>query len=152
MFDINKIKSIIDEVVKGEEAFVVDVVVKPGNNIHLYVDKLKGLSIGDCVTISRKIESNFDRDAEDFELNVSSPGIDEPYKVFLQYVKNVGRKVEVTTIDNQIISGELVLADETGIEIKTIKKEKINNKKQIITNNIKLNYNQIKQTKTIIIF
>lgn len=152
MIDTNQLNEIIEAAVRGEGAFVVDTIIKPTNNIQLYIDKQEGLTIADCVKVSRKIEALLDRDVEDYELNVSSPGLDEPFKVVEQYIKNIGRKVEVLTIENQIITGELLKADDKGVEIQVTKKEKVNNKKQIITNIIHLNYNQIKKTKIVIIF
>ena len=79
----------------SEEMFIVDITVGTGNSIEVLVDSDKGISIEDCVKINRHIEQNLDRDVEDFSLEVSSPGLTQPFKHLRQYQKNIGKKVEL---------------------------------------------------------
>ena len=105
--------------------YLVDVNISSKNAINVRMDNLHGgVSVKDCVSVSRNIEHNLDRELEDFELQVSSPGIDQPFMVQQQYLKNVGRNVTVTTFSEEIISGELIKADQKEISIKEIKTEK----------------------------
>ena len=78
-----------------QSQFIVEITVKPGNKIIVSIDSFTGIAIDDCVAISRSIEANFDRDIEDYELEVSSAGLTQPFKVFQQYQKNIGKNVEI---------------------------------------------------------
>jgi ribosome maturation factor RimP len=91
---------------------------------------------------------------EDFELSVSSPGLDQPFKTLRQYQKYLGKQVEVLTTENKKLSGKLLRADEGGIEIETKTKERSDAKKgkQSVISNINLTFNQIKETKVVISF
>ncbi|MFL5764977.1 MAG: ribosome assembly cofactor RimP [Bacteroidia bacterium] len=132
--------------------FIVDITVKPGNRITVLLDNDKGVSISDCVAMSRHIEFNLDREKEDFELSVMSPGLTEPFKVLRQYIKNTGKQVDVTTKEGKKLSGKLLKADENGIELEIKTTERINGKKQQKINNINLTFNQIKETKIVLSF
>ena len=108
----------------------------------------QGVSIKDCVSVSRNIEHNLDREKEDFELQVSSPGLDQPFVVINQYLKNLGNKVTVTTKSNTVLIGELLEANKKEITLKEIKikkntatkkKETIENIHQIMMSEIKRN-------------
>ena len=84
----------INELDKG--LFIVDLAISSANDIKLFLDAEQSkVSIQDCVSVSRNIEHNLDREKEDFQLSVSSAGMDQPFKVHKQYVKNVGREVKV---------------------------------------------------------
>ncbi len=100
--------------------------------------------------MSRYIESNLDRETEDFELSVMSAGMTEPFKITRQYIKNIGRQVDVVTKEGNKHTGKLISADNSGIILETKTKEK--KSKQIITNNINLEYSKIKETKRVISF
>ena len=101
--------------------YLVDVNISSKNAIKVKMDNLHGgVSVKDCVSVSRNIEHNLDRDQEDFELQVSSPGLDQPFMVYQQYLKNVGRNVTVTTFSEEIFSGELIKADLKEISIKEL--------------------------------
>lgn len=153
---INKeiITQLAQEKLNGTDNYIVDVYVKQGNRIFVEIDNDKGLSIKDCVIVSRFIESNLNREEEDFELQVSSPGADQPLKILRQYHKNIGRQVQVLTNDGKKITGKLVSADSNGIVIAAqvkVKEEHKKAKKAIIINR-DLPFDQIKETKVIISF
>jgi len=134
--------------------YIVDIAVKPGNKITILLDNDNGVSIGDCVAMSRHVEAGLDREKDDFELNVMSPGLTEPFKILRQYQKNIGKQVDVVTTENKKLTGVLISADESGIVLETKSKEKTEAKKakQLIINNVSLTFNQIKKTTVVISF
>lgn len=107
----------LQEILATEGCFLVDIRLDRNSGIRVEVDRETGLSINDCVKISRQLESRLDRDKEDFALEVSSPGLDSPFKVMEQYRKNIGMEVKVTRKDGTILEGGLESVFETGIGI-----------------------------------
>jgi ribosome maturation factor RimP len=145
----SQIRKLAEESLQDAESFLVDVSVRPGNRILVHIDSLKGLTVHDCVKVSRHIEGNLDREKEDFELEVSSPGADRPFKVFEQYRKYTGKKVEVTLEDGKKITGVLEAADPEKIQVKPDPEKK--GKKQELES-LTFNISEIKQTRAIISF
>ena len=148
-----KVEQLITEGVEGTDIFLVKLTVSSSNDINVLLDSDSGLTLSDCRSISRVIETGLDRDDEDFSLTVSSSGVGEPL-VLRQYMKNVGRKVRVTLIDGEIIEAKMVAADDKGIELEWKSREKKPTGKGKITvvNNKLLNYQSIKQTIVLITF
>ena len=107
------LKEILDEA----GCFLVDVKVDRNNKIIVHIDRDSGVHIEDCVRISKQLESRIDRDKEDFALEVSSPGLDVPFKVKEQYQKSSGKKIRVLTVDGQTIEGTLNRVNVAGIEL-----------------------------------
>ncbi len=143
----------IDELNNGN--YLVDVNISSKNAINVRMDNLQGgVSVKDCVSVSRNIEHNLDREQEDFELQVSSPGIDQPFMVHQQYTKNVGRDVTVITNSEEVITGELIKANQEEISIKEIKteKNKLTNKKIQVETIHQLLMSEVRETKLIISF
>ena len=135
--------------------FLVDLSISKTNQINIEIDKhVGGVSVKDCMAVSRNVEHNLDREEADFELHVSSAGIDRPLRVLAQYVKNIGRTVEIIKNDGAQLEGVLKAASETEIEIETSRIEKIEGKKkkETIVEQIVLPLNSIKETKIVIIF
>lgn len=153
MTDKEKIVGLIREKLE-EGMFLVDVSVNSANVIHVEVDSFTGLTIDQCVAISRHIEGNLDRETEDFELQVSSPGADQPFKVKEQYRKNQGREVEVTLTSGVVLKGLLFDSDEEGMILETSAKMKVEgkNKKELVTERKAIPYSEIKKTRVIISF
>jgi ribosome maturation factor RimP len=153
---INKeyIIQLVDNKLNGSTKFVVEVKVKPGNKIEILLDDDNNVSINDCIELSRFVESNFDREKEDFELSVMSAGVGEPFKVKRQYVKNVGRQVELFSIEGIKHTGKLLAANESEIILETKGKIRKENKKDSSTQltNLVFSYDQIKQTKVVLSF
>jgi ribosome maturation factor RimP len=154
MITESQIKKLVAEKIEGTDTFIVEVVVKPGNKISILVDNDKGLSIKDCVSISRHVESSLDRETEDFELQVSSPGLDQPLKNVRQFKKHVGKQVNVITSEGNKITGLLKDADDESIEIEERSKEKVEGKKskQLVIRNTRLPYSKLKETRILISF
>jgi ribosome maturation factor RimP len=140
-----EIENIVNEFLEGKAFFLVEVQVKKGNVVNVFVDGDQGINIDECVKISRFIESNFDRDEEDYELRVSSPGIDRPFQLIRQYNKYLEREISILTNDERSIEGVLksVTSDEIKLELKPGKKEK-----EIKTENIL--FAEIKEAKPVI--
>jgi ribosome maturation factor RimP len=145
MIEKESIKKVIEDLLEGRAHFLVDVQVQPGNKILVYIDGDHDITITDCREISRQIEERLDRDREDFELTVSSAGIDRPLTQLRQYRKNMGRNLTVKTTEGSSLSGKLVRADETGIELEVVKKKK---ETELIT----LSYKEIKKAKVEVSF
>lgn len=87
--------------------FLVDVSVSPENEIKVEIDNLEGVDIDHCVELTHEIEARFDRDVEDYELEVGSAGLTSPFKVKGQYLKNIGNKIEVLTKSGEKLKGTL---------------------------------------------
>jgi len=154
MISADRIQNIAAEKLAESTNFIVDITVKSGNKITVLLDNDQGVSISDCVAMSRHIESNLDREAEDFELNVMSPGLSEPFKILRQYQKNIGKQVDIVTKEGKKLSGKLLKATDLGIEVESKSKERVEGKKgkQLIMSKINLTFNQIKETKIVISF
>lgn len=105
------------------EAFLVDVELKPNNVITVFVDADNGLSIDQIKMINRKIEAELDREVEDFNLTVSSPDLNKPLKIFRQYQKNVGRFLKVKYNDREV-EGKLLQADTEFLLLSVPQKKK----------------------------
>ena len=136
MITVDKIQKLVETKLAESTNFVVEITVKLGNKISILLDNDKGVSIEDCVAMSRHVEFSLDREAEDFELHVSSPGLTEPFKTLRQYQKYIGKSVDVITIENKKLTGKIISADADGIVIEIASKEKVEGKKgkQIIIN------------------
>jgi ribosome maturation factor RimP len=153
MIKKEKIIRLVEEEL-GNEMFLVDVKVSKSNVINVFIDGMNGITIEQCVAISRKIESNLDREVEDFELLVSSAGLGQPFKVIQQYYKNVGKKIEVISIDGEKQEGILTEVSEKGIKLKITNNVKIegSRKKQMVIEDQNFEFENIKSAKTIISF
>ena len=134
--------------------FLVDVIISNGSNILVEIDNEKtGIAINDCVRVSRNIEHNLDREEQDFELSVMSPGLSNPFKVHQQYVKNIGRNVKVL-FDHKSIEGLLKEVSDTGIVLETSSKQRLEGKKKkvLVVENHQIAFEDIKETKVVISF
>jgi len=148
-----KVEQLIAEGVEGTDVFLVKLTVSSSNDINVLLDSDSGLTLSDCRSISRAIESSLDREDEDFSLTVSSAGVGEPL-ILRQYKKNVGRKVRVTLIDGEIIEAKMVAADDKGVELewKSREKKPTGKGKVTVVNKRLLDYQSIKQTIVLITF
>ena len=137
-----------------EKMFLVEATVSKNNIINIFVDSFDGMTIDKCIEISRHIEHNLDREAEDFELQVSSPGLTENFRVKQQYFKYQGREIELVTGRDQELKGLLKKATDEGIVIETTLKVKVEgqNKKQPVAREYELKYDDIKSAKAVITF
>jgi ribosome maturation factor RimP len=151
----NTIRQLVEEHIKGSDKFIVSIKVSANNRIEVLIDGLTNISIQDCINLSRHIESSLDREKDDFELQVSSSGIDQPLVMEKQYVKNTGRTVQVLKTDGVKLEGKLIglLEDSKEIRIENSRTQKDEKgKKQIITEQITIPLQEIKETKLVLSF
>lgn len=153
MIDKLKVRNLVEEKLE-ENMFLVDITVSSANVINVYIDSFNGLTIEQCINISRHLEHSFDREDEDFELQVSSPGLTESFKVIEQYRKYMGREIVVLTETGIKLEGKLVEATNDDILIEISKREKVEGqkKKQLIVKEHKLIYEEISSAKAVISF
>ena len=134
MINAKKIQDLAEEYLDGTPGFLVDVKVANGNVIRIALENDDRTTISDCVSLSRHIEGAFDREQEDFSLDVGSPGLDQPLKVLRQYLRIIGKQIVVNPIDGKKIEGELVSVEEDegefkGLVLKTLEKKRIEGRK-----------------------
>jgi len=146
-----KVQFLVEEVL-SDDMFIVDITVGAANQILVLVDSDAGISVGECVQISRHVEGSLDREVEDFSLEVSSPGLSTPFKVLRQYLKNIGREVEVVTNGGEKQKGILKSADSDGFVLSFVVKGKVNGIKVEETRSVAYSFDQIKTVKIIISF
>lgn len=150
MISVEEIRSIIEEKLQGADIFVVDLSISANNSITVMIDSNENVSINDCIQLSRDIESKFDREEEDFELLVTSYGLDRPYKVLAQYKKHLNDDVDVVTANGEKFEGVLVEVNDSDFSIAFTKKMKIEGKKrkQLIEEKLQFKYDDVKSTTT----
>ena len=115
MIDKNELQAFIEGRLKDSEYFLTDLKVTPDNEITVEIDSLTPGDIEECVLLTRAIEEAFDRDVEDYELEVGTAGLTSPLKVRRQYDKYVGRDLEVLTSDGRKLHGMLRSVSDEGI-------------------------------------
>jgi ribosome maturation factor RimP len=150
MIEKSYIAEIVKEYISGTDLFLVDVRVSSTMRVTVLFDRKEGgLKVEDCVALSRHIEGKLDREKEDFELQVSSPGLEMPFLVPEQYIKNQGRKVDVVTLDGTQHTGVLMNVNQGGFELETEVKQK---GKVIEKKELSFNFDQVKTVKIVIAF
>ena len=134
--------------------FLVDLKISADKSIKIILDGDKEVNVKDCINISRAIEGPLDRDEEDFSLEVASAGVGSPLKFPRQYLKNLGRKLEVISIEGFKFEGELTHVKEDAIELQWKQREPkpIGKGKVTVTKNKTLTFDEISQTKVMIKF
>lgn len=130
MIDKQKLIETIKDAINGTPLFLVDVVVSPDNNITVEVDSMDRVDIDECVKLTRDIEAVFDRDVEDYQLEVGSAGLTSPFKVKEQYLKNIGNQVEVLTRSGSKFKGTLTAVGDDDFTVMVTKKVKEEGKKR----------------------
>ena len=148
-----RVESIVNEWIRSSECFLVAVRVAPGK-ISVSIDKPSGVTLEDCGNLNRFLTEALDPEQvwENNELEVGSPGMDQPLRVFQQYQKGIGKLVRIITNDGNEIKGKLEAADENGIDLLETKSRRENKKKVTSEEKRHLNYTAIKETKIIISF
>lgn len=131
MIKKDQIIKLAEQFLKDSENYLIDVKVSSTNKIMVLIENDSHVSISDCIALSRHIEHSLDREQEDFELEVSSPGIDQPFRILRQYKKYMGQEVDVKLRDGMKHQGMLTDANESTISIIASKlKRNKNNKNQ----------------------
>lgn len=119
MIDKQLLKQTVEDAIAGTDVFLVDIAISAANEIAVEIDSAQGIDIDTCAAITRKIEQTFDRDIEDYELEVGSAGLTSPFKVKAQYIKNIGNKVEALTDDGRKLRGVLKAVNDNGTFVLT---------------------------------
>ena len=154
MIDKKIVSGIVNEWLEDKDYFLVDVSVSPDDKIVVEIDHAEGVWIDDCVELSRFIESKLDREEEDYELEVGSAGIGQPFKVLQQYLIHIGKEVEVLTKEGKKLEGVLKEADENHFVVTIQKKVKLEGAKRpkLVDEDVTFTFEEIKYTKYLISF
>ena len=152
MIEKETVKSLVNQWLEGKEYFLTDLSVSADNRIVVEIDHKEGVWIDDCVNLSRYIDQHLDREVEDYELEVGSAGIGQPFKVLQQYLNHVGQQVEVLTNGGEKLRGLLKEASEEGIILTvTVKvKEEGMKRPKLQEQDKQFSFNDIKQTQYVI--
>ncbi len=143
---------IAEHLASNEDVFLVDCRVKTDNKIRVFIDSERGVTIEDCIALSRHIEGNLDREQEDFALDVSSAGLDLPLRMPRQFKKNTGRKVHVILNDGTEINGEMLEATDEYFSVLPEQKKKKKTAEIEPVQPVSINYTNQKETKIILTF
>jgi len=154
MIDKNVVKSLVDEWLEGKEYFLVDIQISSDDKIVVEIDHADGVWIEDCVELSKYIEDRLSRDEEDYELEVGSAGLGQPFKVPQQYINFIGKEVEVLDADGRKVKGLLKSVDGTTFVVTVKEKVKVDGKKRPVLQDVDHTYdmNKVKYTKYLISF
>jgi ribosome maturation factor RimP len=147
------IEKIVSDVLT-DEYYIIDVSVNKSNVIEVVIDGDKGVTIQKCVEISRHIEEVLDRETDDFELSVFSAGLGNPFRVYRQYLKNIGEAVEVKLTGKNPVKGIIKNVDENGFDLETkiLVKEEGKNKKVEVVKLVQFNFNDQPEVRNSITF
>jgi len=154
MISKDSIYQAVDQFLSATDYFLVDIKVTPDNRVLVEIDSFEGVTIEFCAELNRHIESQIDREIEDYELEVGSAGLTEPFKVLKQYEKNLGNEVETLTREGKKFTGVLteVRENEFVLEIEKSVKPEGAKRKMIVSENLTFPYEEIKTTKYLIRF
>ncbi|MBR5657291.1 MAG: ribosome assembly cofactor RimP [Prevotella sp.] len=154
MIDKNVVREIVEEWLKDKEYFLVDIEISKENKIVVEIDHADGVWIEDCVSLSRFIEERQNREEEDYELEVGSAGLGQPFKVRQQYVNFVGKDVEVLALDGRKYQGVLKSVDGDDFTISVKEKVRLEGKKRPVMQDVDYTFpmDGVKYTKYLISF
>ena len=144
-----QIAELVSGKIKDSGHFLVEVRMLPGKVVVFIDHATAGTKLEDCIAVSRflqeqpSLESLFEKN----ELEVSSPGMDEPLKVLPQFLKRIGKRVSVITFDGRKREGILVSATESGMELEETTEKKSGGKKELVTTLHRIPFSEIKETR-----
>ncbi|MDP5104544.1 MAG: ribosome assembly cofactor RimP [Polaribacter sp.] len=152
--DQKQIKDLIDEALAQDESlYLVDFLISTNNKIQIVVDGDNGVSLNECIRISKSVDNGLDREIEDFSLEVSTPDIAHPLKLKRQYIKNINRILKVKTAEEEI-EGTLQEADDDKIVLawKAREPKLVGKGKVTVQKTVTLEYKDIKEARVKILF
>ena len=154
MIDKNVVKNLVDQWLEGKDYFLVDIEISPDDRIVVEIDHADGVWIEDCVELSRYIEDRLSRDEEDYELEVGSAGLGQPFKVVQQYVNFTGKEVEVLDSDGKKYRGVLKGTDGKNFTVTVSEKVKKEGAKRPVMEDVDYEFqmDKVKYTKYLISF
>ncbi len=136
MIDSTKVRELVGQWLAGKDYFLTDLTVTPDNCITVEIDHADGVWIEDCVQLSRYIEDNLSRDDEDYELEVGSAGLGQPFKVLRQWQNHIGKQVEILTSDGRKLKGTLTAVDESQATLAIPTKVTVEGRKRPVVQDI----------------
>lgn len=154
MIDKEVVRKLVEEWLEGKDYFMTDLTVSPDDRIVVEIDHEEGVWIEDCVELSRHIEAGLNRDEADFELEVGSAGIGQPFKVLRQYEIHVGEDVEVLTVGGKKLCGTLkeVTPDHFTLTVQEKVREEGAKRPKLVDRDLTFTYSEVKYTKYLIKF
>ena len=154
MIERNAVKTVVEEWLSGNDYFLVDVTFTPDDRLVVEIDHADGVWIEDCAELSRFMQERLGDELGDYELEVSSAGIGQPFKVEQQYVNHIGKEVEVLDADGKKEQGVLKQVDGRNFVVSVKEKQKLEGKKrpQLVEVDKTYNMDNIKYTKYLLSF
>lgn len=154
MIDKNIVKTLVKEWLKGNEYFLVDVIQTPDNRIVVEIDHADGVWIEDCADLSRFLQEKLGEELDDYELEVGSAGLGQPFKVVQQYLNHIGKTVEVLTKDGKKIQGTLTKVDNEKFTVSVKEKQRLEGKKrpEMVDVDKEFSMDEVKSTKYLLAF
>lgn len=154
MIDKNVVKKLVEEWLQDKEYFLVSIEISSDDRIVVEIDHADGVWIEDCVALSKYIEDHLNRDEEDYELEVGSAGLGQPFKVPQQYINFIGKDVEVLDADGKKVKGILKAVEGNDFTVGVEEKVKVEGKKRPVKQEVDHVYqmDKVKYTKYIISF
>lgn len=154
MIERNTVKTVVEEWLSGNDYFLVDVTFTPDDRIVVEIDHADGVWIEDCAELSRFMQERFGDELGDYELEVGSAGIGQPFKVEQQYLNHIGKDVEVLDAEGKKVQGVLKQVDGRNFVVTVKEKQKLEGKKrpQLVDVDKTFNMDNIKYTKYLLSF
>ena len=154
MIERNTVKTVVEEWLSGNDYFLVDVTFTPDDRIVVEIDHADGVWIEDCAELSRFMQERLGDELGDYELEVGSAGIGQPFKVEQQYLNHIGKDVEVLDAEGKKVQGVLKQVDGRDFVVTVKEKQKLEGKKrpQIVDVDKSFNMDNIKYTKYLLSF
>ena len=154
MISREKILELVKPILDEKKFFIVTLTISSSNRITVHVDGLNGVKMEDCIHLSRAIEHGLDREEEDFELEVSSAGLGAPFTMREQYLKNIGKDIDIQHSDGCRTKGKLIEVNKNDFVVEYRKRKKIEGKKkkQTVIESERYNYNEINKVNLVISF
>ena len=154
MVDKNVVKSLVEEWLQDKDYFLVDIEISQDSRIVVEIDHADGVWIEDCVVLSRFIEERLSRDEEDYELEVGSAGLGQPFKVEQQYVNCIGKQVEVHSAEGKKYKGTLLKVEGRSFTVAVQEKVKVEGKKRPVMADVEhvFSMDEVKYCKYVIKF
>ena len=154
MIERNTVKTVVEEWLSGNDYFLVDVTFTPDDRIVVEIDHADGVWIEDCAELSRFMQERLGEELGDYELEVGSAGIGQPFKVEQQYVNHIGKDVEVLDAEGKKVQGVLKQVEGRDFVVTVKEKQKLEGKKrpQLVEVDKTFNMDNIKYTKYLLSF
>ena len=147
MIDSVKVKEIVENYLKGSDCQLINLQVSPQNEIIVEIDSYKGVDVDFCAALNRHIQSQLDREVEDYELEVGSVSITDPFRTKMQYEKHLGKDVEILTKDGRKLHGVLVNVEDDHFEADCEVLVPVDGKKKKQIQTLAFAYDEVKYCK-----